>query len=140
VAMTPVVRSVPLNGAVIVRSGERPATAIGPRVAVQPISPLDSNWLILLSGLPLMLRGAAASMASRIADNAIAVGAITIDVRVAGCNAGMSASAGRRSLGIPGAGGQRRSIAHSAPAKEAARTRRPKMTLRMVESPTMQFR
>ena len=69
---------------------------IGPREAVQPMSAFSRICDIGLSALPLKFRGALRSAASRIADSAIAIGAITVDARGAGGSGGNSTSAGAR--------------------------------------------
>ena len=69
---------------------------IGPREAVQPMSAFSRICDIGLSALPLKFRGALRSAASRIADSAIAIGAITVELRGAGGSGGNSTSAGAR--------------------------------------------
>ena len=64
---------------------------------VQPISALESNWDSGFSRLPVRSRGAACSMASRMAVSAMAAGVTITEVRVLGCSGGTSTSAGRRS-------------------------------------------
>ena len=61
----------------------------------QPMSALPSRSLSGLSRLPVRLRGACASITSRIALLAIAIGAMMVDIRDTGLSGGGSASAGR---------------------------------------------
>ena len=71
----------------------RRSPTIGPREAVQPTSAFCRICDTALSALPLKLRGVARSAASRIADNAIATGAITKEAREAGGSGGNSTCA-----------------------------------------------
>jgi hypothetical protein len=90
--------SVPVSGVASVSTSCAPVAAIGPREAVQPISAFCRICEIGLSALPVKLRGAPRSAASRIADSATIIGAITVDARGAGGSGGNSASAGGRSV------------------------------------------
>ena len=72
-----------------------PVTASGPRPIVHPISALESTCEIGLSRLPVRLRGAEASSASRMAVSAIAVGVTIMEVRLSCLSGGTSTSAGR---------------------------------------------
>ena len=92
----PVTFSVPVSGVASVSTSCAPVAAIGPREAVQPISAFCRICEIGLSALPVKLRGAPRSAASRIADSVTAIGAITVDARGAGGSGGNSASAGGR--------------------------------------------
>ena len=77
VAICPVMRSVPLIGAVTAISFGLPAMPKVPRPTVMPISAFDSRLLTGLSFLPASSRGAAASRLRRMAASATATGAIT---------------------------------------------------------------
>ena len=92
----PVTLSVPVSGVASDNTSWAPVADIGPREAVQPMSAFSRICDIGLSALPLKFRGAPRSAASRIADSAIAIGAITVDKRGAGGSGGNSTSAGAR--------------------------------------------
>ena len=92
----PVTLSVPVSGVASDSTSCAPLAAIGPREAVQPMSAFCRICEIGLSALPANERGAPRSAASRIADSATAIGAITVDARGAGGSGGNSASAGAR--------------------------------------------
>ena len=92
----PVTFSVPVSGVASDSTSCAPVATIGPREAVQPISAFCRICEIGLSALPAKERGAPRSAASRIADSATAIGAITVDARGAGGSGGNSASAGGR--------------------------------------------
>ena len=92
----PVTLSVPVSGVASDNTSWAPVAVIGPREAVQPMSAFSRICDIGLSALPLKFRGAPRSAASRIADSAIAIGAITVDARGAGGSGGNSTSAGAR--------------------------------------------
>jgi hypothetical protein len=90
----PVTFSVPVSGVANDSTSCAPEAAIGPREAIQPISAFCRICEIGLSALPAKERAAPRSAASRIADSATAIGAITVDARGAGGSGGNSASAG----------------------------------------------
>ena len=90
----PVTFSVPVSGVASDSTSCAPVAAIGPREAVQPISAFCRICDTGLSALPAKVRGAPRSAASRIADSAIATGAITVEARGAGGSGGNSTSAG----------------------------------------------
>ena len=90
----PVTFSVPVSGVDSDSTSCAPVAVIGPREAVQPISAFCRICEIGLSALPLKVRGAPRSAASRIADSATATGAITVELRGAGGSGGNSTSAG----------------------------------------------
>ena len=92
----PVTLSVPVSGVASDNTSWAPVAVIGPREAVQPMSAFSRICEIGLSALPLKLRGALRSAASRIADSAIATGAITVDARGAAGSGGNSTSVGAR--------------------------------------------
>ena len=72
----PVTFSVPVSGVASDSTSWAPVAAIGPREAVQPMSAFCRTCETGLSALPVKLRGAPRSAASRIADSAIATGAM----------------------------------------------------------------
>src|SRR5690348_12198587 len=94
-ATVPTASNVPVSGVVMVSVSLRLATTNGPRVTLKLSCALVRSCDSGFCGLPDRLRGACASSASRIAVNAIAVGASTVDVPVSGCNGGNAASVGR---------------------------------------------
>ena len=134
-AIWPVRRSVPLIGVVTVSASLRPTTTNGPRVSVQPMSALPRIWVSGLSPLPERLRGARSSMASRMAVSATAIGAVMVEVRVAGLSGGISTSLG----GLLPATGKNVLSAHSAPANEPIRTTAPP-AMRTTPGPPMTLR
>ena len=94
----PVTLSVPVSGVASDSTSCAPVAVIGPREAVQPISAFCRICGTGLSALPLKIRGAPRSAASRIADSAIAIGAITVEARGAGGSGGNSTSVGARTV------------------------------------------
>ncbi len=117
----PVTRSVPLSVVETVSASVRPATAIGPRASVQPISALLSSSVSGLSRLPARSRGACCSIVSRMAVSATAIGAVTFDTRVAGRSGASAASVGGRLAPR----GNKASNPHRAPANETTRMSAP---------------
>jgi hypothetical protein len=79
--MAPVTLSVPVSGVDMVSVSCAPVAAIGPRAAVHLISASCSNCCTGLSAVPLKLRGAPRSAASRIAVSAMATGATMLELR-----------------------------------------------------------
>src|SRR5262249_28539760 len=90
----PLTFSVPVAGVVSNSASWAPATAIGPREAVQPISAFCRTCETGLSALPPKVRAVERSAASRIAISEMATGAITREERAAGGSGGNSANAG----------------------------------------------
>ena len=127
-AIWPVTCSVPLSWAETAMLSARPVMASGPRPTVQPISALESSCEIGLSRLPVRLRGAEASSASRMALSAMAVGVITTEVRLIALRGGTSTSAGGATEGAPP---DRNCIPRVAPRNEARRIATP---IRMVRN------
>src|SRR6185312_1423170 len=89
----PVTLILPFSGVDSDSTSCAPLAAIGPRDAVQPISAFWSTCATGLSALPLKVRGAARSAASRSAASVIETGAITNELLVAGGSGGNWTSA-----------------------------------------------
>ena len=96
---------------------------------VQPISALPSSSASGLSRLPSRLRGAAASIWSRIAFIATEIGAVICEVRASALSCGSALRAGR--LSSISSSGENASIAHSVPPKNAATITKPMRILRI---------
>ncbi len=92
----PVTLSLPVSGVDSDSVSWAPVAVIGPREAVQPISASCSSCEAGLSALPVKVRCAPRSTASRIAESAITTGAITTEARGAGRSGGNSTSTGAR--------------------------------------------
>ena len=90
----PVTLSVPDIGVDSDSTSCAPVAVISPREAVQPISAFCRICDTGLSALPANDRCAPRSAASRIADSAIATGAMIVELRGAGGSGGNSASTG----------------------------------------------
>ena len=91
-------RKVPFSGADTDSVSGRPVTVSGPRLMFQLISPFDRNCAIIASArLPVMVFGAACSIASRMAVSEMAAGVTINEVRESGLSGGTSASTGLRS-------------------------------------------
>ena len=90
----PVTFSVPVSGVASDSTSWAPVAVIGPREAVQPISAFCRICDTGLSALPAKVRGAPRSAASRIAESAIATGAMMLEARGAGGSGGNSTSTG----------------------------------------------
>ena len=117
----PVTLSVPVSGVDSVSTSCAPVAAIGPREAVQPISAFCRICEIGFSALPLKARGEPRSAASRIADSATAIGAITMELRGAGGSGGNSTSTGGLTVPL----GASQSIAFRLTRNETATTATP---------------
>ena len=94
----PVTFSVPVRAVASDSTSWPPVAAIGPREAVQPISAFCRICVTGFSALPVKLRAAERSAASRIAEIGITTGAIMLEERGAGGSGGNSTSAGGRTV------------------------------------------
>ena len=94
----PVTLSVPVIGVDSDSTSCAPVAVMAPREAVQPMSAFCRICDTGFSALPVNVRCAAWSAASRIADSAIATGAITTEERGAGGSGGNSTSTGGATL------------------------------------------
>ncbi len=90
----PVTFSFPVSPVANVSTSWAPVAVTGPRDAVHPMSAFCRTCDTGLSALPAKLRGAARSAASRMAESAIATGAMITELREAGGSGGNWASAG----------------------------------------------